>query len=551
MPGPWDKYSQPQGPWAKYGQAPPPEQTPVVSDVAKSFGVSPLKAISGLIGFPRDMGSALGEAATHAIDKYVLGKTPEEIAAEDAAIQKFNDGRFNPLPTGQQVRGAIEKVTGPLYEPKTTAGQFADTIGQFATTAPLAGSGSMLSRLGIAASAGAGSELGGQALDKLGAPELAPYARLVGAMIGGGAPSLAKRAVTPFPIDPARQQAIGTLAKEGVELTAGQKTGSNTLRYMESELGGGPLADKMTQQGEQFTAAALRRAGVNADRATPDVMAKAYSDIGNRFDALAARNSIKPGDAQLGQDVVGVVRDYTNLVSPGARIPAVQKFAGDVVNYAKAGMSGEQYKALRSDLSKIARQTSDPEAARALRGLSDAIDDSMERNIATSNPADAGAWADVRHQYRNMITLEQAAKGAGENAAQGIISPAQLKSAAINKQGTRAYVTGKGDFADLARSGEATMKPMPQSGTAPRAAIHAVASALGAASGAMFNGASGAATGAALGGIAGPLAAGRVLMSKPVQRYLANQLMHDGPSALSASRQAVVNAILSGQLSRE
>jgi hypothetical protein len=109
----------------------------------------------------------------------------------------------------------------------------------------------------------------------------------------------------------------------------------------------------------------------------------------------------------------------------------------------------------------------------------------MERSIATHNPADAGAWREARNEYRNLLVLEKASTAAGSNAAEGIISPSSLRNATINTQGRRNYARGNGDFADLARAGEAIMKPLPNSGTAPRQYMQHLITALGSGAGGM------------------------------------------------------------------
>lgn len=164
----------------------------------------------------------------------------------------------------------------------------------------------------------------------------------------------------------------------------------------------------------------------------------------------------------------------------------------------------------------------------------------MERSIAKANPDDLGAWRDARRQYRNMMILEQAAASAGENAALGLISPRALRqAAAMGRQGRRGYVRGQGDFADLARAGNALMLPMPQSGSAPRVLMSSGGALLGSAlAGEPFSL-------AALAGIAAPGAFGRALMSRPVQRYLSSGR---NTGALNGGLPARQNALLQALL---
>jgi hypothetical protein len=145
------------------------------------------------------------------------------------------------------------------------------------------------------------------------------------------------------------------------------------------------------------------------------------------------------------------------------------------------------------------------------------------------------------------LTIEKAATGAGENAALGLISPSALRNATINTQGRRNYARGSGDFAELARAGEALLKPLPNSGTAGRLRAQNMGAMMPTLLGAGAGGAYGASSGdgfinTLLGmaaGAAAPRMLGSVMMSGPGQRYLTNQAL---AGSLSPNIRALVNA---------
>lgn len=363
---------------------------------------------------------------------------------------------------------------------------------------------------------------------------------LTGGAVGAAAPlavsgvaNAFRRAVSPMAVNAERQAAANVLQNEGVDLSAGQITGSKGLRYAEGEIGGRAAEDLMERQGEQFTSAALRRTGENAQRATPEVIDRAFNRIGQQFDGLAARNQIIP-DQRLAGDLQNAVSEYTNLVPDAMRAPVVQNVAQDIIDTMNRGpIAGDAYQALRSRLERAARTSrADPQLSDALRGMRESLDDAMQRSIAQNNPRDLLGWQHARRQYRNMLVVEKAATGAGENAALGLISPSQLRNATV-QQGRRAFARGQGDFAELARAGEALMKPMPQSGTAPRLRAQNLGAALiptiaGASAGGAYGAKEGGASGALFGALAGaalPRAAGALMMSPAGQRYLTNQLL--------------------------
>lgn len=444
----------------------------------------------------------------------------------------------------ETIKGAIAPTIRP--ESENPSNQIIRRMGQELGTNVLPGMGvaarstrpiqSAASQAAITLGSGAGAA----AADQL-APDN-PYAELVGSILGGGAAAggLAgiKKAVTPFDTSPARQAANDVMMGEGIDLSAGQQTGNKGLQYAESELGGRAAEALTERQSEQFTQAALSRIGFAAPRAMPEVMDAAYTTIGQQFDDLAARNMII-ADQQLGQDLGAVVRDYNSLVGDSARAPIVNSTMTDLINAIRSNngsVSGEAYKSLRSQLARAARGTMNPELKQALQGIQGALDGAMERSIAANNPADAGAWQQVRSDYRNFLVIEQAAARAGENTALGIITPANLRSAAA-QQSKRGYVRGQGDFADLARAGVATMTPLPNSGTAPRQFVRNAGTALPAVMGAAVGGQTGDMLGAMLGAGAGamvPGAFGKMMMSGPGQRYLGNQVW-GGPLNLTES----------------
>jgi hypothetical protein len=375
----------------------------------------------------------------------------------------------------------------------------------------------------------------GSGVGAAGAKEIAPgnaVAEAVGQALGGlgtyGATRLAKRAITPFggPRDATREAAAQTMEAEGVPLTAGQELGNKKLQYLEAELGGGRADNFTDQQLEDFTAAALRRIGSTERRATPEVLDQEYTRIGSEFEDIGARNTLQ-ADQQLAADLDDAWRDYASVTNPSDRAPVIQTTIQEIAEAIRNNggrIDGRTYTRLRSRLGQLARGSSVNERREALYGIQHALDDAFERSISQ---ADAEDFAIARNEYRNFITLEQAATGAGEKAALGLISPAALRGATVAKQGRRNYGRGEGDFADLARSGVATMSPLPQSGTAPRLASQAMAavpSVVGAALGTGIMPGAGTVAGA-LTGAAVPSLVGRALMSGPGRAYLTNQLL--------------------------
>lgn len=366
-----------------------------------------------------------------------------------------------------------------------------------------------------------------------------------------GATKLGQKIVSPNPISPERKAMADILRREGVQTTAGQQSGSKSLRFKESHIGGSKAADIVENQTEQFTAATLRRAGITANRATPEVIERGFKDIGAQFDDLAARNTLRAD-----QPLVKALRDaranYRLRTGKADIVPLIDaKLKGIADDISNGTLSGTKYQSIRSTLGKEARSATKPEVKQALFDIQNALDDAMERSISLHNPSDAGAWRDARRLYKNMLVVEDAATRAGEGSALGLITPSQLRSAAT-RQNKSGYARGKGDFAELARAGEALMRPMPSSGTAERLgsslATAGIRGGVGAAAGESIGQFLGVPGGGYLGGVAGvalPALQGQAMMSGAGQKYLTNQLMPPvGPGANALINSMVRNSLI-------
>jgi hypothetical protein len=539
------------------GAAPQPPST--AADVGHAIPSGVASGVALAAGTP----GSLGDLAQQGVDwarRKITGKTEQQEKDEaKATVGKFLDSLGAPkVPMNEEpirVRGSANPAStqnltrlgdaamgeyGPSYKPQPSVGKFAKAGTEGAVAAAMVPVGGGLAARGLqGATAGLGSEAAGQATNDN------PWARVAGGVVGALAPSMLARTFTPFPASPAHQAQVDVLRRQGVNPTAGQATGNKALRYFEGEMGGNRAAREMDRVGEEFTGAALRRVGENANRATPEVIDQAFTRIGQQFDDLAARN-VAVADRQFGQDIGRVVHEYDRLVATPA--PAVrQEVEGILQTLVTTGgaIPGDVYQAARSRLDRFARSAAaDPQLSHTLRGVRNALDDLMERNMA---PADQAAWREARTQYRNILAVEKAATGAGQPAAEGIISPSAMRNATITEHGRRNYARGDGDFAELARAGEAVLKPLPDSGTASRLASRWLPQAASSGVGAILGASAGGPTGAGVGALAGPLLArgvGHAAMTRPVQALLANQLLAGTAPGADARAAALAQALM-------
>ncbi len=475
-------------------------------------------------GFADEL-SALGQAATGLGGDF--GDYSRNLSRE-RITQEVRDN-YNPYSSNAgRVAGALGTGVGLAKSGASFAGRALDkgaSLKRIATASAVDGA-----LMGALQGFGSGEGLEDR-LDQAGTG--IKYGAGIGAAIPfavSGVSAAARKAVTPFASNAERQAAVRTLESEGIPLTAGQKTGSDWLRYQESMLGGAKARQIAEDQGRAFTDAAMRKAG-GSGLADESSLRALQSRLSKGFEDLSSRNTLK-ADGVLLQDMVGTIKEYNKVLKPEQK-----KIFGDIVSEigerikaGKGAMSGSDYQSIRSRLGKRAFNAAgaDNELADAYRGIRNALDSAMVRSII---PQDAGQWAQLRRQYANSKVLMKAAKGAGEDAAIGIISPARLRMAASSGKNGEAYVLGNSDFSKLARAGQAAMTPLPNSGTAQRLAPTLLGGAGYAAAGPY----------GLLGAIAAPYAAGKGLMSGPVQKYLANQAV---TGTTSAETRGLLNMIL-------
>ncbi|WP_425909039.1 hypothetical protein [Nitrobacter sp. TKz-YC02] len=213
-------------------------------DIGRS-AVSGLDAgVAGLAGLP----ASITKGVAYAFDRgqsYLQGRPVEEIEAENdknALISRDTLNYYSPE--------AIHQRSGLAYTPRTTAGEYAHTIGEFAPNALIPGGA--IARVGQVLAPALASETAGQ-LTKGGAFE--GPARFAGALAGGiGAamasrPATAARAlqeqlprgVTPQMVDQAealmgqaRQQGIDLSWPEALSQVAQRPVLTDTMRHLEA-----------------------------------------------------------------------------------------------------------------------------------------------------------------------------------------------------------------------------------------------------------------------------------------------------------------------------
>ena len=173
MSGPWEKYgAETPAPWVKYsGQ----DETNIPRDLAASGGSGLVRGVAFGLDTPAHVGGLLKEGIAWATEK-ITGEPPSEQYL-DALSPKLPLGidLTRPYATEAATEIAPEVMQ---YEPKTTGGEYAQTVGEFIPGAAGGGWRALLQTIG----AGVGSETAGQLLE---GSKFETAGRIGGALLGG------------------------------------------------------------------------------------------------------------------------------------------------------------------------------------------------------------------------------------------------------------------------------------------------------------------------------------------------------------------------------
>lgn len=165
-----------------------PEARPTdYGGLAKAGGVGVAKGAIGLAGLPGDLQTLAGKAGDWL--KEHAPSLPEPTEQDKRAAERFGGrgdlGPSFPLPTSEQIQGAIEKVTGPFRKPQNQAEKDAETAGEFLPAA-LAGPGGIVRKVALQdALPAAATIVAGRYSDQN------PYVKALAGVLAGGAGLLA------------------------------------------------------------------------------------------------------------------------------------------------------------------------------------------------------------------------------------------------------------------------------------------------------------------------------------------------------------------------
>lgn len=331
-------------------------------DVLRSAGTGVRRGAEFLAGLPGDMENLVQGATGFVADQ--MGMDPAKI--EQAKVMTQSTSL---LPDSQDVQQATTAAVGDYYQPQTTAGEYAKTIGEFAPAA-IAGPGGVARKAAMAVVPGAASEAAGQATE---GTDLEPYARAAAAILGG------------VGVAGSKGKAMSQLAKDAPSAEALQK--AKTAAY-----------DKLKQSGVVFDNRALNTEIVKtANNLTRDglqqaLAPKTYSILSQLDDATKQGGILDFNALEAARKAAGrLVRSSDGEERAAAAIlrDSLDDFTANAPLVNQGGMPRREFVALQKEARDLARRDIQQKV------LSDILESSQDYA--------AGVEAGIRNQINSLL----------------------------------------------------------------------------------------------------------------------------------------------------
>lgn len=262
------------------------------------------------------------------------------------------------------------------------------------------------------------------------------------------------------------QKAVITLAKKhAIPVELDDVSDSTFYKTLISEGRSIPLSGA-SKHGEKvqkaINAATAKTFGQTADNITPEVISKAYDDLGRQFQSFTKGKTfeIKP-------TFYSKLDDITNKASRGLYgkdgKDFLPEYIKDIQNLADENglIKGERLDKVRRQFAEIARSRNDD-----IGLMADDLESAVVDIIGQGDKSVKAALKDVKYKYKNLKTVQRIAL---KDQVDGNIRPDLLTSAVKTKFGEDAFAKGKaGDLGEIARVGQLIKDKIPNSGTSQR-----------------------------------------------------------------------------------
>ena len=372
-----------------------PQAPGIVADVAKSGGIGLAKGGIGLAGMAGDVG-AIADKAT----EWLAGKIGADPALAVKAQRMARPDILN-APSSAQIQKGIESQTGQFYQPKTTAGEYAQTVGEFAPAAiggPETIGSRLLTRVLVPAVA---SETAGQ-MTKGTAAE--PTARVVAALGAGGLSALRRTPQAEAPsladIQAARDADYAAVQNMGVTVTPAALNREATAATANLASIG------LTEDVAPKTVAVLEKLGNRPTAASITDIDNARKVLGNIAKGSTSPSSMERIDAAAARFAIDHIDDALPKLSPTDLASGAARHADAIEALTNArGNAAAAFRA--QDLDRTAYRAS-LNAAAANSGMN--VENSLRQQLKSilTNPARArGFSADEISTMESIVRGER------------------------------------------------------------------------------------------------------------------------------------------------
>lgn len=373
------------------------------------------------------------------------------------------------------------------------------------------------------------------------------------------------------------QQLIDLLDKEGIPISAGDRTRARWLQNAETVVEDMRDSGLRDRQLRAYNKSLTKRVSPDpVENITPEYLAKQQAEIGARLDAAdSALKLTAANDPRWQQEVAGIRQEY---LSARKGLKPQRKVTEQLDKlYRLDKLDGTQLRELKANLraelkNSVNKKGSDSAKARAYRKMLQLVDDQVERSFPKDSPIPVRA-KQANSDYSALQVLQEAKKQSPTGRSSvGFLSTPAVERAAGRRMSLNAYSRGESDLANISSAVGGVVRNFPNSGTPQRLDIDRLARlggqlagigtsmALGAGTGQFLSGSTlGLLMGGAIGGAAAKPLLSRALMNKYSQAYLGGttrlqQLMRSpaaqqrlATSGAGAARAAVMQAQQAGQ----
>lgn len=341
-------------------------------DMARSLPGGLAKGGAAIAGLPGDINAGLTAGLDWAAVKSGA-MSPEDMQRMREARATIDKNSIIPSPpTSGKIVDTVSKPFGGLYEPKTTAGHFTETVASFALNA--AAPGSLAARAARVVVPGVASEAAGQATK---GNKWEPVARAIGALGGGLAEGIGEGAIH---------------AKLNPTMTMEELRKAKTATYKAAEQHGVVIKDSAWKALANDIATEMHKTPFRADlhegaTSALDTIAseKGHVTLENADairqvvnDAIETASKNNGGDVRRATKIKGMLDEFLDNLTPADTVSGDASVAVPILKNARA-LAQREFKAKK---------------------IQELID--LAENQASSNFTGAGKEQALRVQFKNF-----------------------------------------------------------------------------------------------------------------------------------------------------